>query len=729
MKYFFILSIIISNIVFSDSISGIVIDENNQKPIENANIYLPALNKGTLSDSNGEFNISNLPDSKIQIQISYIGYESIIRTVHSNSKNLRFELSQKSFRTEEIVVSGGSYSSQHENAIKIDMIKTSELKSSGTPNLMESISKVPGVDMIAKGPGVAKPVIRGLSMTNILMLNNGVKLENFQFSENHPFLIDEYGTDRIEIIKGPASLLYGSDAVGGVINILKEKPAPVGKVKADFSSSYFSNTNGIHSSIGLKGSEEKFSWGIRGSIKSNSDYSDGNGDFVPNTRFNEYGIKANIGINESFGIFRIYYDYNRPKYGMSIGNAIPLINEKGRTNEYWYQNLTNHLISSKNSFFYKDYKFDLNLSYQFNNRRLETDTTTPKFTMVDMDLSTFSYEFKINLPTDNLNEYIFGIQGANKINRNNNAPNHVLPDANVNDISAFGLFQKKFLNKLKGQFGLRYDYRNIYTEEEANKIAVDNDYGNFSASVGGTYQFTEHFLIRTNIASAYRTPNIAELTQNGIHGNRFERGNPDLNSQRNYEADASIHYHNNYVMVDIAGFYNSISGYIYIAPTDEYINENNQIFEYTQSDANILGGEITSDIMPVNWINLNIGYSYILGKRTDGSYLPFIPQNKLYSEIKLFKNNLFVFDNPYLKLYSTYAFRQNNPSQFETITDDYFLLNVGVGFNYSINNYQIDLSVQGRNLLNEIYYDHLSTLKGLGLYNIGRNISLNIRIF
>ena len=629
---------------------------------------------------------------------------------------------------EEVVVSGGTYSTQHENAMKIELIKSRDIASVGTPTLVEAIANVPGIDMIAKGAGVAKPVIRGLSMTNILMLNNGVKMENFQFSENHPFVIDEFGIDRIEIIKGPASLLYGSDAVGGVINVIKEKPAPVGKIIGDFNTQYHSNTQGVASNIGIKGSTESIFWGVRGGVKSHADYKDGNGDYVPNTRFNENSLKANIGLHKSFGLFRLYYDYNQPKLGMCVGDAVALTTENGRENKIWYQDLTNHIISSQNTLFLGQYKVDLNAAYQMNNRRLQTDDNKPFFEMVDMDLNTFSYEIKSYLPSTANSEYIVGLQGANKTNRNNEAPNHVLPDADVNDFSVFGLAQHTFIERLKAQAGIRYDFRSISTEAETNKEAVDEDYGNISASLGATYKVNSNFLLRTNLASAYRTPNIAELTQNGMHGARYEQGNPDLNSQRSYEADLSAHFHSKYVILDISGFYNHINDYIFIAPTNDNTTSGDIIYRYSQTNAKLYGGELTVEILPVDWLNLKTSYGYLVGKQDDGDYLPFIPQNKLRCEIKLQNQQLAFLKNSFFKLGGVYAAKQNNPTMFETESDSYFLLNAGIGTEIKWANQIMCFSVQANNLLNETYIDHLSTLKGMGYYNIGRNISVNLNI-
>ncbi len=418
MKKIFIVGVMLLLYLASNAqntIKGKITDQENE-PLAGASIYIPELNKGTVTDVNGNYEIQNIPNGEIKLQYSFVGFATQIKSFNVNNENIEVNISMKQtpVEAEEIVVTAGYNSSQHENAIKIDLLKSKKIAASGSPTLIETFANIPGVDMISKGTGVAKPVIRGLSMTNILMLNNGVKMENFQFSENHPFIIDEFGIDRIEIIKGPASLLYGSDAIGGVINIIKEKPAPTGKIIGDFNMQYHSNTEGFVNNLGIKGSSENFFWGLRAGIKSHADYKNGNGDYVPNTRFNEKSFKATLGLNKSFGLFRLYYDYNRPKLGMCVGDVVPLITENGRENKLWYQDLTSHIISTRNAIFLNDYKIELNASYQMNNRRLQTDESKPAFEMVDMQLNTFSYEIKTHFPSSGNSEYIIGLHGAKK---------------------------------------------------------------------------------------------------------------------------------------------------------------------------------------------------------------------------------------------------------------------------------------------------------------------------
>jgi iron complex outermembrane receptor protein len=725
------LILILGHISYSQiSISGQITDAESGKPLPLVNIYLPEQNTGTLSQENGTYIIKNIARGDIKLQFSYVGYKTIIQSIESTKDltNYNIAMEKSVLQAEEVVVSGGVHTSQHANAIKIDLISSEEIAMAGNPGFIETLSKIPGVDMISKGNAVAKPVIRGLSMSNILVLNNGVKLENFQFSENHPFLIDEFGIDRIEVIKGPASLLYGSDAVGGVINILHEKPAPVGHIHGDVQGSFLSNTMGTNSSLGLKGSSEKLFWSIRAGTKTHMDYLDGNGYAVPNTRFNEDILKTCLGYNAKSAHFRLFYYYNQPKLGMSVGAALPYITDNEYKNRVWYQDLTSHLFISKNTFYLKQYKLDFNAAWQMNNRKLQTDETTPAFEMVNMQLNTFSYDLKMHLPSSETSEYIIGIQGALKSNKNGVAPEHVIPDAEVNDISGFALYQHSF-GKIHTQAGLRYDFRQIHVEgQEDHDANIDRNYGNISGSAGGTWHLKEHILLRINFASAYRTPNLAELTQDGAHGVRFEQGNPDLNSQRNYEADISMHFHSDFLMIDLAGFYNQISRYIYLAPTNDTSSTGAQVFRYTQSDAVLYGCEISLDILPMKWLDIKSTYSYIIGQQDNGNYLPFIPQNKIKTDFIFKKQGEGRFTETYLKLGGTYAFAQNNPSPDEMRSKSWLLLNASLGSKIKLGRQFVDVALNAHNIFNELYIDHLSTLREMGYYNMGRNISVSIHI-
>ncbi|HEY9123084.1 MAG TPA: carboxypeptidase-like regulatory domain-containing protein, partial [Bacteroidales bacterium] len=274
MKYLFIVMGMIYSCTYINALNNIkgkVIDQDSL-PLQGASVVIPELNKGAITDENGHYELSNLPNGKLKVQFSFVGYNNVIETVDLSGSDLELNQTMKTttIEAEEIVVSGGYNSTQHENAVKIDVLKLNPLNNTLTPNFSEVLTKVPGVDMISKGSGVSKPVIRGLSMNDILVLNNGVRFENYQYSSHHPLGIDEFGIDDVEIIKGPASLLYGSDAIGGVVNFIKEKPAPQNSIAGDYNVQLFSNSQGIANNLGIKGSSDNFFGGVRLGQKSHA---------------------------------------------------------------------------------------------------------------------------------------------------------------------------------------------------------------------------------------------------------------------------------------------------------------------------------------------------------------------------------------------------------------------------------------------------------------------------
>lgn len=720
-----------------NSISGTLYDAETKEALPGVNVYISDLQKGTISDNNGYYQLNNLPDGLFKIVYSFIGYATNIITVELNDTNYiqNNQLIPMAIQAQEVIITGGRTGSQHENAIKIEKFNQQNLNNTSSENLMLKLSSIPGVDAITKGDNIASPVIRGLSTSNIVLLNNGIRMENFQFSENHPYTIDESDVSSVEVIKGPASLLYGSDAVGGVLNFIKENPAPVNQTEGKFSTSYSSNNMGTNNSFRIKHSKNNIFGGLSANINSSTDYYSGGGIQVPNTRNNSKSIKIFTGYRNSNGIFRIYYDYNKLNPGVTNQASVVLITENSRENKVWYQDLDNHLLSSKNTLFFNKLKFDIDLSYQFNNRNINANPVAEPFTLVDMSLQTITWQLKMYYDLAKNNNLIIASQGLQQTNKNGNTPLHVLPDFSTHNNSLAVLWQYSPTEKTFYQAGLRYDIKQIEVPEQYSDNsntglteAYKHLFDNLSFSIGFTQKLTNQFLLRMNVASAYRTPSIAELMQDGIHSSRYEIGNRNFKPQRNIEGDASLHYHADKLIVDFSAYYNYIFNYIFLAPTNDSTSDRLDIYQYQQNNAQIYGAELFTEYQPLAWLKMDASFAHVNAKQENEEYLPFIPQDKIKTNIIVEKNMHSALTKMQFAISPLIAFNQNTPHIFETETKGYFVLNSSLQAQLRFKNQIIHITLFANNIFDTEYYDHLSTLKEMGYYNMGRNINLRLII-
>ncbi|MBN1650669.1 MAG: TonB-dependent receptor, partial [Bacteroidales bacterium] len=492
---------------------------------------------------------------------------------------------------------------------------------------------------------------------------------------------------------------------------------------------------GFANNLGIKGASRKFFGGLRMGQKSNADYLQGGGEFVPNSRFNEMSLKANAGFTDKIGTFKFFYDYNNQKLGLVEDEAIEEITARARKNEIWYQEFNTHLLSTQNKLYFGQLRLDVNAAYQNTELTHFGDLNVYE---LQMRLATLTYEAKLHLPSNKNSDYIIGFQGFNQSNTNiNNRETILLPNAKTNNYSAFALAQYTLFKQFKFQTGIRYDAKTIATQVVGNsadtenyRAPIDKQFGSFSGSFGATYTINNKLFFRANYAAAYRTPNLAELTSNGQHELRFEVGDQNLIPEKSYETDLSIHFHQSNISFDLAGFYNLLNNYIFIAPTGESSNTGMPIYKYKQANSSLFGGEAGFHFHPMElkWLHFVGTYASVIGKQKSGEYLPFIPAHKLNFEFRATHTKCLGIEDAYVSINTSTAFDQNNAAPDETTTAGYTLLDIGFGGKIKAKNQTIYISLSANNLLDKKYIDHLSTLKEVNLFNPGRNIALSLKI-
>lgn len=712
-----------------NKISGTVTDaENLPKP--NVSVYAPEIHKNTITNANGYFEINSVPTGTLKISFSYLGFISQNKSliITDNETTLNVMLEETHFEMDEVIVSTGFSKLQSQNVMKVERETVASLKQKGTTTLVEGLATIPGVSQVSTGTSIGKPVIRGLTGNRVLVYSQGVRIENQQFGDEHGLGLNSSGVESVEVIKGPASLLYGSDAMGGVLYFNPEKFANSNTFKGDFSQRLFSNTLGSSSSLGFKTSTNNWKFLVRGTYDTHSDYKTGNDERVTNTRFNEKDFKTAVGYSNSkfSSVFR--YNYNE----LDLGIPEDGVGEQSESKKTMFpkQAVENHLLSLNNNFFFKNSKLEANLGYIANDRSEFEDSNEAA---LRMKLHTLNYDVKYHLPTYGNLETIIGLQGMHQTNANF-GEEYLIPDATTNDIGFFGTANYQWKSNVI-QAGLRYDNRKITSEaegvlgEEGSFIALDKSFDSFNASLGFKTDLAQNLTTRINLASGFRAPNLAELTSNGVHEgtNRYEIGNANLDTEQNVQTDLNIEYKADHFEFFVNGFYNHINQYIYTSPTGTIIDGNN-VFEYIQDDAKLYGGEIGLHFHPhpLDWLHLESSFETVTGKKQNGDYLPLIPANNWNNTIRTeFKINNWL-EKGYATFNVSKTFNQKNVSDFETYSKGYTVINFGVGGTIPLGKNSLDVNLNATNLFNENYISHLSRLKTDDIQNIGRNISVGL---
>lgn len=729
-----VMLLIATSIIYSqNTLEGIVLDNDTKEGLDYVNVYLPTLEKGSVTKENGSFKITNLPSGNYKVIFSMIGYGTLSLNVTLPLKEpLNIALVTSAIEMEDVIISTPFHKLQSENVMKVEQEKISDLKANGAVNLADGITNIAGVESITTGLSIGKPVIRGLSSNRVLVYTQGVRLENQQFGDEHGLGLSDNGIESVEVIKGPASLLYGSDALGGVLYLNPEKFAQANTTQGDFNYNYFSNTQGFNTGAGVKLSGDAFKFIFRGNISEHSDYN--TKDYrVTNTRFGEQDFKAGLGYQATQFKTEFRYNVNNAKLGIPEG-----INEQNtlKTPLLPYQNVTNHVLSSKSTLFFNNSSLDINLGYLYNDRKEfeehhNQDTNPEEVHEEDaleaalhMKLKTANYDLKYNLPQLGKVETIAGIQGMNQINTNYGEET-LIPDATTNDFGIFATSHIHF-NKADLQFGARYDTRWI----DVNS-GISKHFNSFNGAAGIKTDIFNNLTVRLNLATGFRAPNLSELTSDGTHEgtNRYEIGNNQLKSEQNFQTDLSLEYKNDHFEFFVNAFYNKINSYIFLSPNGEII-DNNPVFVYLQDNAKLYGGEIGFHFHPhpLDWLHFESSFETVTGKQDNDSFLPLIPANSLSNILRAeFDTKSVTKGYAFIKLRSTFS--QNNISSFETPTNAYNLLSAGFGGTIKVFKKDITLSISGNNLMNTTYINHLSRLKTDNIFNMGRNFSLGFSYY
>ena len=602
------------------------------------------------------------------------------------------------------------------SVLKVDKLNFNDINPIIKQYISNSISKLPGVSIISTGSGIGKPSIRGLSFNRVVVLSQGMRLENQQWGEEHGLALSSSGVNSVEVVKGPLYVLYGSDAMGGVLYIEPEKYLTSDDLEIDYTGIYNSNYSGFSNNLGLKGSSENFSYMLRADIKDNGNYSSPDGE-IENSWFKQNDFKAGVAYQTE----KFQSDLRISMSDIEVG--IPHMEEghDDHEEEDNYQEIKHTTLSWKNTFdMGNDHTLDITLGRQLNERKEfgghEEEGHEEGEAELEMELETTSIDIKLTMPqSDDLNLIV----GTSLLNQENKNFGHktLIPDAEKKDFGLFALGQFDINETSQALIGVRYDNRSISSESGSN------DYSNFNGSLGFKKDFGNSTL-RMNLSSGFRAPDLIELYADGSHHGSFQykKGNTNLVAEESLQTDLSYQINNNNSIVSFDLFYNDISDYIYLNPSSMF-EDGLKVYDYMQQDAKLYGGEIhLNKNTSIDWLSYYTSVEYVFAESMDGEALPFISPLTLNQVFNIdFGNNYSVEIDFIAKA------KQSRVSMFEEETDGYSLLNLSGNFKTEFMNNDLNLFWRISNVFDKEYYDHLSRLKTAGIHEMGRNISVGLK--
>jgi iron complex outermembrane receptor protein len=801
-------------ISLAGAIHGTVTDKKDGNPIVGATISIPDLKIGVAADSNGKYAINGLPRGVYLLQITAVGYGTFSQRVDFNKTSvLDVQLALSTMESNEIVVTGVSKATLLKRApIPIVAVGKSYIdQHSASGNVIDEVANLPGVSAVTTGPNISKPFIHGLGYNRVVTLQDGIRQEGQQWGDEHGIEVDQNSIDRIEIIKGPASLSYGSDAIGGVVNLITPPPVPDGKILGYASGIYGTNNGLISGTMRLQGNNNGLVWGTQISQKIAKDYQDQHDGRVWATNFNEKDARAMIGVNKSWGysylnasIFddlQAIPDGSRDSLTRKFTKQItdsdtyrPIVPES-ELNSYGIPVLHQHVqlfrVYDNSNFAIGKGTLAVNLGWQYSHRREYTHPTDASTPGLNLELHTYTYDFKYNFMIGNDVETTIGVNGMYQTNTLGYSTDFPIPAYHQFDIGPFVVLKKSFGNldisgggrvdsrSFSGQAAyidtVKAYYPTLYTGSNPlgtpNVVqqftALHKDFSGFSGSAGATYNFSNSFLAKANIARGFRAPSIAELSANGPDpGSQiYHVGNSDFKPEFSVQEDVGVALTLPKISASASVFDNNIQNYIFqeqildangnperVNP-DGTPNPNGQYskFTYVQSKARIDGAEFYLDIHPVSWLHfenaLTLTYGTNLSNRGHApdslKYLPFIPPPHTHSELRgTYAKGFGRWKNAYAFLGFDHYNAQNrffSAYGTETYTPGYNLLSAGLGVNLvnAAGKKLVELFVEGTNLANVNYQSNMSRLKYFdnpvvppgvrpGIFNMGRNVSFKV---
>jgi len=757
-------------------------------PLPGVQVVDPAFQRGTTTGADGQYRLDNLPLGEHTLEFRFVGYQTAVRTVTleaGETATVDVSLQTRVLETDGVTVTGTARARSTLRAPQdVDVMDAQDIQGTSSAALGELLQEnVDGVSSVQTGSQAGKPVLRGLSGNRVVLLKDGIAQEYYQFGVRHFPTTNASEAERVEVVRGASSILYGSDALGGAINVIS-KPAPTTgvdefEVNGAASTQYFTNNNERAVSLDLSAAQGNVGWriGAERRIADNYHTPDASpfsetkkggtyGDprytgEVPFTNFEQWSTYGQVGLQGAFGTLQLYGDY----WSNAHNFLLPAGGTPGQTPfpaAGLGQSLAHSNVALKGNIVADGFVFKPRLSWQRSIRQSGAPGTNLGDIRDDGGLGGFDYplDLKTDIYTGRLEVAhpsignLSGTIGAEVQHQDadTRGPAELQPSARTWNTGVF-FFEDLDLDPITVSFGSRLDVRTVEAvpnDRTTNADQLDNTYTTLSGAVGASYAFGDGIAIATNLSSGFRAPSIFELYASGVHGGvaAFQVGNPDLDPERSYSADLSLRVRRDRLTAEVTGYVNAIQNYIYLENTGEKgPNGNLPKFAADQTDALIPGIEATVETSPLPWLQVG-GSAAVLDGTGDGlgadggdGELPLLPSNTVSGFVRWLPADTGPLSNSQVELSLKRSLEKDAAGRFEPFSqfDEGFGPPFGTASTraYSVVNVEarttlalglgapLTVSVGVDNLLDETYRDFLDTYKGYAL-SPGRDVQFSL---
>lgn len=708
------------------TIQGTVVGRDST-PLAGARVSLVETGRVTTTDSKGRYQFAGVARGSYGLSFAMVGYAPKVFRLRVEDSDLTFDVTLQPSLVElpDVQVTASPLATTALNSPQpTAVLGSADLAMTGAPTLGETASSLPGVRSVSTGAGIGKPVIRGLTSNRVLVLADGQRMETAQWGDEHGPNIETADAARIEVIRGPASVLYGSDALGGVINVVA-RPLPDAMGKPAFigghaEATYATNNEMPAGTLALEGADGGFGFRVSGTARQGGDVQTPDGPLA-NSGLRTIGGEASAGLRGGWGSAALTYAHRDERLEIHEDPA----EEPGATP---FQRVGEDRVHLTAILPVGEAHVDVSAGYERNNRReFEADGATD----VALGLRTQSWTGDVRLHHPAVGPFS-GILGASGERSSlGTYGEEVLVPANRVISGGLYLSEQASVGRWELSFGIRGDLRRLDVNDDGrlDVTAQTRNYSATSGSLGALFHTSERTALVLNIGRGFRAPSAFELFANGVHEGtvRYERGDATLANEHSFNTDLAFRVATNRVSAEVGGFVNLVDNYIYPMPTSETDPESGfPVFRYTQGNARLAGFEVVAEYHPAAWLHFRTTADYVHGQNTDlDEPLPFVPPLRATYAVQFEGHDMGPVSGPYFAIQGETNLKQTRLAPDDVAPDGQTLLHLGGGFSGTVGSRTVTVDVQVRNLLDTPFTSFLSRYKTYAL-DPGRNMIIRV---